>query len=145
MGREGEARVPLAIELKAGDKMIINGVVIENVGHNCRLLLHNHASVLRQRDILTEEKANTPAKRAYFALQCAYIFPDERDKWLGAFADYLKDYLEAAPSAAPICGDVLEEVNAERYYEGLRGMRKLLKHEEKLFAAFESATGSAAR
>ena len=59
------------IEIKSGDKLIINGAVIENTGSNTKLLIHNQASILRQKEVMSEEDSITPAARVYFALQCA--------------------------------------------------------------------------
>ncbi len=66
------------IEIKSGDKLIINGAVIEITGSNTKLLIHNQVSIHRQKEIMSEEESVTPAARVYFALQCAYIFPHKK-------------------------------------------------------------------
>lgn len=126
--------MPLIIDLKPGEKVIVNGSVIENAGSSTKLRIHNQSNILKQKEIMTEGEANTPASRVYFCLQCAYIFPEERDKYVDMFATYLRQYVEACPSAAPIVEEMAGDVAAENYYKGLRLARKLLKHEGKLFA-----------
>ncbi|MEW5726865.1 MAG: flagellar biosynthesis repressor FlbT [Pseudomonadota bacterium] len=126
--------MPLIIDLKPGEKVIINGSVIENAGSSTKLRIHNQSNILKQKEIMTEAEATTPASRVYFCLQCAYIFPEERDKYVELFTNYLRQYVEACPSAAPIVDEMVEEVAGENYYKGIRLARKLLKHEGKLFA-----------
>ena len=70
--------MPLSIDFKAGDKIIINGAVIENLGSNSTISIHNEAAILRGKEVLSAEDSTTPASRIYFTLQCAYIFlPDK--------------------------------------------------------------------
>ena len=69
--------MPLKLDLKAGEKMVINGAVLENVGPNAKILVHNQAMILREKEVLTEDICATPASRIYLALQCAYMFPDK--------------------------------------------------------------------
>jgi len=68
--------MPLKIILKNEEKIIINGAVMQNIGGSLKALILNEAVVLREKDIITEEDAKTPASRAYFALQNLYLFPD---------------------------------------------------------------------
>src|SRR5579872_3769334 len=71
-------RMPLSINLKPGEKLIVNGVVLQNAHHQAtKLLVHNEAALLREKDIMTEEAATTPARRIYFAVQCHYLFPEK--------------------------------------------------------------------
>lgn len=124
--------MPLALDLKHGDKIIINGAVIENSGHNTQILIHNDAAILRGREIMTEGEATTPAGRAYFALQCAYIFPASRQNYLQAFDVLLMDYVTACPSARPIAHDIAEKLRDGSLYAALKSARKLVAHESKL-------------
>ena len=127
-----EAHLPLALDLKHGDKIIVNGAVIENSGHNTQILIHNDAAVLRGKEIMIEDTANTPASRAYFALQCAYVFPSSRDQYLRAFDRLLADYLDAAPSSAPVGKEILDKLQGGSLYGALKAARKLVAHERKV-------------
>lgn len=124
--------MPLLIDLKPGEKVIINGAVIENAGTNTKIRIHNESNILRQKEILTSEEATTPASRVYFCLQNAYIFPEKRDHYLKSYESYLAEYLEACPSATDIGNDVREEIVLGHYYKALKASRKLLKHEGSL-------------
>jgi len=54
--------MPLTINLKPKERLIVNGVVIENSAAPAKILIHNTASLLREKDILTEEQASSPAR-----------------------------------------------------------------------------------
>ncbi len=124
--------MPLALDLKHGDKIIVNGAVIENSGHNTQILVHNDAAILRGKEIMIESSASTPASRAYFALQCAYIFPNARQNYLAAFDELLVDYIKAAPSARTIGHDIVDKLTNGSLYSALKAARKLVAHEKKL-------------
>jgi flagellar protein FlbT len=130
--------MPLKLDLKSGEKMIINGAVIENVGPNGKILVHNQAAIMRDKEILTKEEAATPAARVYFSLQCAYMFELNRDDHLKSFRGFLKDYLEACPSAQNIGDEITAMIDAENYYRALRTSRKLIAHEVETMSAFQS-------
>jgi len=131
--------LPLLIDLKPGEKVIINGAVIENAGANTKLRIHNESNILRQKEILTNDDIATPAARVYFCLQCAYIFPDKRDHYLTLFTHYLVEYLEACPSAVDIGQEIRDELAAGLYYKALKSSRKLLKHESEVLTKLEQA------
>ena len=121
--------MPLSIDFKAGDKIIINGAVIENLGSNSKLSVHNQAAILRGKEILSEEDSKTPASRVYFALQCAYIFPQNQEEYVVLFDNLLNEYIAACPSANEI-GEVIRGfvVNGQ-LYKGLKSAQKLIAHE----------------
>ncbi len=58
--------MPLTINLKPRERLIVNGVVIENSGQLAKILIHNNAALLREKDIITEEQATTPARTDLF-------------------------------------------------------------------------------
>lgn len=121
--------MPLLIDLKPGEKVIINGAVIENAGANTKIRICNDSTLLRQKEIMTEEEANSPAARVYFCLQNAYIFPEKRSHYLALFDHYLGEYLEACPSADPIGQEICDEIRKDHFYKALKTSRKLLTHE----------------
>lgn len=118
--------------------MIVNGAVMENVGPNAKVLIHNLATVLREKEILTQDDAATPASRVYFSLQCAYMFDDAREEHLKNFARYLKDYLQACPSASEIADVIKGHIEAENFYKALKSSRNLIAHEVRTLDEFNS-------
>lgn len=128
--------MPLKIDFKAGEKMVINGAVLENIGPNAKIIVHNQAAILREKEVLKVDDCATPASRVYFALQCAYMFPDKEAEYLQSFNKYLGDYVQACPSAADIADSVRALVEQQALYKGLRESRKLIAHEVSTLDSF---------
>lgn len=121
--------MPLRIKLPSKEKIIINGAVIENAGEATTIILHNRVDILRRKEVMSEAEANSPARRVYYALQCAYLFDPDRPRYLDLYRQFAKDYGEAAPSAGAILEEVDGLVAAERYYDALRKTQDLMDHE----------------
>lgn len=66
----------LNLNLKAGEKIAINGAVIVNGDRRADLTVETQARILRQGDIMQPEQANTPARRLYFATMMLYLEPE---------------------------------------------------------------------
>ena len=129
--------MPLVLEMKAGDKVIINGAVVELFSHHAKLIVHNQASILRGKEVLTDEESATPAGRVYFALQNAYMFPEHQEGYLKQFNTFLSQYLESCPSAAEIVEKVRKEVDAGKLYKGLKAAQDLIMHQHGVLTQFE--------
>ncbi len=126
--------MPLKLSLRPNEKFIVNGVVVENIGDHANVLIHNQGQVLRSKDILTFEDADTPAKRAYYALQCLYLFPEKQDLYGDAARQFLEEFLAAAPDSATTVRDIAGELGEGKIYQALKSAKKLLDYERELLA-----------
>ena len=67
----------LKVELKPNERIIIGACVVTNTDQRARLLIDgDRIPILREKDILTPETADTPAKLVYLAVQLMYLSPD---------------------------------------------------------------------
>ena len=66
----------LKVELKPNEKLIIGDCVITNSDQRTRFYVSGRSPILREKDILTFETADSPAKRIYFAVQLMYLDDD---------------------------------------------------------------------
>jgi len=130
--------LPLKLDLKSGEKMVINGAVIENVGPNSKLIVHNQAMILREKEVLTDEICATPASRVYLALQCAYIFPDKQADYLDLSETHLSDFVKACPSATTIVEKIQQYIANRDLYKGLKTVQELIEHETRVFDSFNT-------
>jgi flagellar protein FlbT len=131
--------VPLVVHLRRGQQVIVNGAVLENASdRTVSLSVKNEAAVLRSDDILSPSGAVTPASRAYYALQCAYLFREHADEHLAAFSELLDLYLEAAPSAVGIADGIRAAMAAGNLYAALKAARALIQHERKVLSHVEA-------
>src|ERR1700743_3347838 len=74
--RERRAGMALKVELKPHERIIIGNCVVTNTDQRARLLIDgDNVPILREKDIMTPETADTPAKLVYLAVQLMYICP----------------------------------------------------------------------
>ena len=126
--------MPLKLSLAKGEKMVVNGAVIRNDGSDANIVFENHANILRHKDILTPEKATTPASRVYLSLQCAYMFPDHAESHLDDFRRLVADFGGAAPGAMAVVTRLLEQVEADHLYGAIKTCRELVEYETEALA-----------
>jgi flagellar protein FlbT len=131
--------MPLAINLRPNERLIVNGVVIQNSTAAAKLLIHNAAAVLREKDIITEEGANTPARRIYFAIQCKYLFPGKEATYLPLIYQFIEEFESAAPSTAALTREVRRHVDEGALYQALKAAKQLITREQEILNGF---TGS---
>ena len=124
--------MPLKLILKPGEKVIINQAVVLNGGDKTELVLQNKASGLRERDIMTEDKADTPAKRIYFAIQMMYMFTDKERHRQDKFNELVSSFVEAVPSSTPILLDIGRKVIEGNLYGAMKDCKKLMRYEEEV-------------
>ena len=85
--------------------------------------------MLREKDIITDEQASTPARRIYFAIQCEYLFPGKDDLFLPIIYKFLSEFGEAAPSTVNLVQDIRQLVDAGQYYRALKTAKQLIARE----------------
>jgi flagellar protein FlbT len=124
--------MPLAINLRPNERLIVNGVVLQNSGAVAKLLIHNHASVLREKDIITEADANTPARRIYFAIQSKYLFPGKDAAYLPLIYQFIQEFEAAAPSTVALTREIRAHVEEGALYHALKSARQLIAREQEI-------------
>jgi flagellar protein FlbT len=134
--------MPLTINLKPGEKLIVNGVVLQNAHHAAKLVVHNEAALLREKDIITEEAATTPARRIYFTVQCLYLFPGKSGLYLPIIHRFLAEFAKAAPSTLPLLREIEQELAAGHLYAALKTAKQLIVKEQEIL---NGATGTEIR
>ena len=122
----------LKVELKPHERIIIGSCVITNTDQRARLLIDGEKiPILREKDILTPETADTPAKLIYLAVQLMYISP-EPDVNHGTYFNLLRDLVTSAPSMWPIIEGINVNILNGDLYQALKEARKLVAYEKKL-------------
>ncbi len=121
----------LTIELKPGERFILGNCVITNGHQRTRLTIDGEAPVLREKDIMTVQAADTPAKRVYLAVQLMYLTQDI-GKLQAEFFAYVQDLVKAVPSALPYVAEIGNHILTGFYYKALREAKALITHEEEI-------------
>lgn len=127
----------LKLSLKPHEKVIIGGAVISSGNKHIELLVENIVPILRQKDIMLEENANTPARRIYFALQLMYIDIDNRPAHIESFFGLARDILDAAPSTGLYIKQICDLVTTSQFYHALKTANQLIDYEKELTAHVE--------
>lgn len=139
--------MPLKVTLKPGEKFVINGAVVVNGERRANLLIQNKVSILREKDVLLPEDANTPVRRIYFAIMMMYLDEKAQKAYYEEFVERTTEFINAISNkdALERCINIIEDVNQKRYYRALITCKKLLPFElERLkFAADETESESA--
>ena len=122
----------LKITLKPHEKMIIGGAVVTNSSGKCELLIENTVPILRRKDIMAPEDANSPARRIYFVIQLMYV--DEHNLALHHknYWQLVQEFIEAAPSVLPLIDQISEHILKSQYYQALKMAKNLIEYEQEV-------------
>ncbi len=123
--------MPLRVELKPFERLVIGESVIINSGTRTCFLIDGESPILRERDTVTPETANTPAKRLYLCVQTMYLKNDVaryRETYLGC----IKELRDASPRARDLIDGIDKHVATGALYKALKDIRKLMKREEEM-------------
>ncbi len=121
----------LVIDLKPQEKILIGEAVITNSSQRTRLHIAGDAPIIRQKDIMQEEDANTPCKRIYFIIQCMYISPNHKD-YHEKYFDAVNEVQKAAPSSSTFFMQINEQIMDGAYYKAMKVTKQLIEHEREL-------------
>jgi flagellar biosynthesis repressor protein FlbT len=121
--------MPLRVELKPFERLVIGDSVIVNSDTRICFLIEGDAPVLRERDTVVEETATTPARRLYYFVQMMYLKTDAaryRASYLGAVAELR----QTMPRSLDLIEAVNHQVAAGALYKALKDIRTLMRREE---------------
>ncbi len=122
----------LKVTLKANEHIIVGGAAVKNIsGRAATLLIENEVPLLREKEIMTDDEADTPCKRIYLLAQLMYIDPSNLSKYHKLYWKLTKEIVGAAPSTVKMFQVISEHVYNTRYYQALKEIRKLIQYEQK--------------
>ena len=133
--------MPLKMTLKPGERMILAGAAITNGRTTANLIIENNVPILREKDILREKEASSPAKRIYYVIQLMYLDQENRVSYHGTYWKLVHDYIQAAPSALSLIEEISGHLLAERYYNALKSAKKLIGHEDSIISLAKKKSG----
>ncbi len=122
----------LKITLNPRERMIIGGTVITNGDKAAEFMIENRVPILRQKDVMTEEEANSPCRRIYFAIQLMYVDTANLAEYWRLYLQLAREVAAAAPSTMPILDGISEEIASARYYRALKKSKILITYEKEL-------------
>lgn len=137
----------LVLKLAPKERVLINGAVIENGDRRSRLsIVTPHANILRLRDAIHPEEANTPVRRVCYIAQLVLsgdVSPDDAAIQLVRGIDGLARAL-SDPESREKLEAARRAVEERQMYQALKALRCLLPIEARLLAATQSAASPSA-
>lgn len=121
----------LKVELKPNERILIGESVITNCNQRSWLVIEGASPILREKDVLTPARADTPAKRIYLCIQLMYTSRDPRTHHEDYFA-LVRQIVQAAPSTWPFIESINNQILTGNLYKALKEAKKLIAYEEEL-------------
>ncbi|WP_208353689.1 flagellar biosynthesis repressor FlbT [Pseudaestuariivita rosea] len=131
----------LVLKLSPGERVLINGAVIENGDRRSKLsVVTPNANILRLRDAIHPEEAKTPVRRVCYIAQLVLsgdVDPSEARTQLLNGIEQLSQVMTDYDSNNKL-DHATQAVLAGQYYQCLKALRGLLPREDRLFAVCPS-------
>lgn len=128
----------LVLKLGPRERVLINGAVIENGDRRSRLsIVTPNANVLRLKDALHPEDANTPVRRLCYTAQLILTGdanPEETRAQLLPRIEELSQILVDGDSRR-LLTQATDALLSDQFYHCLKALRALMPREERLLAA----------
>ena len=128
----------LVLKLGPHERVLINGAVVEKGDKRSRLaIMTPNANILRLRDAIHPQEANTPVKRVCYIAQLVLTgdaTADDTRQQLLRGIEQLSQVLTDHDSRTQL-GIATKSVLEDQHYQCLKALRSLLPREERLFAA----------
>lgn len=132
----------LVIKLKPNEKVLVNGVLLQNGDRAAKLRVRtSDVSILRARDAIPKEEANTPLKRVYYIAQIALAGEADADQAVGELLQGLSGLKGVFPGEAG--EDIMRAIDAAREKKFFVVMRAVKKHFEFEHALLERSPAMA--
>ncbi|SMO68547.1 flagellar biosynthesis repressor FlbT [Ruegeria faecimaris] len=127
----------LVLKLAPKERVLINGVVVENGDRRSRFsIMTPQANVLRLRDAIHPDEVNTPVRRVCYATQLVLSGDMEaesaRQQLLRRVEELSQVFTDA--DSRRVLAEATDALLAEQYYKCLKSLRALLPREERLMA-----------
>ena len=128
--------MPLKLTLKPNEKVLIGTAVLTNAGSKAEIIIQNNVPVLREKDIITEEKADTISKKIYFIVLNMYVDSKNESEYHAIYFKLINELMDLAPNTEvlAIIMEVSQKILEGDHYIALKACKKLLNYELELMA-----------
>ena len=128
--------MPLKLTLKPNEKVLIGTAVITNAGQKSEIIIQNTVPVLREKDIITEENADTLAKKLYYIILSMYVDQANEDEYHEIYFKLVNELFDALPDRRNLAMvlAVSRKILEGNHYQALKECRKLIEFEAEVSA-----------
>lgn len=128
----------LILRLRPNEKFLVNGVVMENGDRRTRLRIRTeNANILRFRDAIHPDEANTPTKRLYYIAQLAVVGEADPDEAQAQLIDGLNTLNDAFGAQSACTEEIIQAIShaeEKRFYHVMRCLLRVTPHEAALLS-----------
>lgn len=122
----------LKLALRPNERVVLGSAVITNGPAATTLAIENNVPILRGKDVLTEEQADTYCKKIYFAVQLMYLSEVPNVQLANLYSQLATELIAVAPSTKDLISIITADVLNGKYYQALKQAKQLIKYEEEL-------------
>jgi flagellar protein FlbT len=128
--------MPLKLTLKPNEKVLIGTSVIANGPVKTAFVVLNRVPVVREKDIITEENADTIAKKLYVTILNMYINTAREKDYHGIYFVLMRQMILTPidAEAVDLMVDMSQQILAGDHYKALKLCRKLIIFEAEALA-----------
>ena len=129
----------LRLSLKAGEKIFVNGAVLQ-VDRKVSIELLNDAQFLLSHHVVSAAGTTTPLRQLYFIIQRMLMRPEETEQTLLLYRETILAVSRAYDHPDILAGlyQVSKFIDDERPYDGLKALRKLFAIEAQLLGGADA-------
>lgn len=126
--------MPLKITLKPNEKVIIGSAVISNGSGKAELVIHNRVPVVRQKDVMKKEEADTPAKQIYYLILNMYLNPDQEVRFHDFYGPLLNHIIEMSVDerGVELSTEMSKRIIEGDHYKALKICKRLIEYEAEM-------------
>ncbi len=135
----------LKIQLRPHERVVIAGASICNGPTAASFLVENNVPILREKDILKEKEALSPAQKIYFVIQVMYLDQDNLTVHHKLYWELVRSFVQAVPSSLSLIDEISGHLLASRYYRALKATRKLIDYEKSVLSRTDEGTAKPRR
>ena len=121
----------LKVEVKPGERIIVGDSIITNDGNRAKLYIEGEAPILREKDILRPDDAETPCQRIYLVIQMMYLSQAPK-RHFRLYFDLIREVQQAAPSTVSYIDQINNHILTGSYYKALKQAKALISYEKEL-------------
>ena len=133
--------MPLKINVKSGEKFVVNGAVMVAGSKGASLVLQNEATILLGKDVMQEKEAATRSRRIYFSILVMYLDQENAKNYRDAFMSYVEDFMDATTfsEVRRTLLHIVEDVNSGNYYRAMKTCKVLMNYEDEMLKVGKKA------
>jgi flagellar biosynthesis repressor protein FlbT len=123
----------LRLKLRPGERVLINGAVIENGHAQVELrVLTPDTKILRLRDALHPDRIDTPTKRVCYIAQLVVAGEVQPEAAISQFVRGVVGLKQVFldPGSQATMDQAIQSARAKNFYQAMQCMRRILRYEE---------------